>query len=194
MGGEDDTSMISIQQLETFDAEALRRLITGYRADARYVVNHQEAESEIAFTLRLVPLDRSYIKRYDYLDEETRQRYQSAAAPGYCFGAYDGDLLVGIVLAEPHWWNNSLWVWEFHVAETHRRQGIGRRLMETVAEKSKKAGLRTIVCETQTTNTPAIQAYRKLGFRIEGIDISYYTNQDYPDGEVAIFMKRRLGS
>lgn len=24
------------------------------------------------------------------------------------------------------------------------------------------------------------------------IDISYYTNEDYPDGEVAVFMKRRL--
>jgi hypothetical protein len=24
------------------------------------------------------------------------------------------------------------------------------------------------------------------------IDLSYYTNEDYPDGKVAIFMKRRL--
>ena len=38
----------------------------------------------------------------------------------------------------------------------------------------------------------AIQIYRQLGFRVEGVDLSYYTNEDYPDGEIAIFMKRRL--
>jgi len=64
--------------------------------------------------------------------------------------------------------------------------------MEALAEKARKAGLRTIVCETQTTNAPAIRFYRKLGFNIEGIDLSCYSNEDFPDGEIAIFMKRRL--
>jgi len=53
-------------------------------------------------------------------------------------------------------------------------------------------GLRIIVWETQTTNVPAIRAARRLGFQLESIDISYYTNADYPAGEMAVFMKRRL--
>jgi ribosomal protein S18 acetylase RimI-like enzyme len=65
-------------------------------------------------------------------------------------------------------------------------------LMECVAEKAKGAGFRTIVCETQNTNVMAIKIYRKLGFRLEGIDISCYSNSDYPDGEIAVLMKRRL--
>jgi ribosomal protein S18 acetylase RimI-like enzyme len=69
---------------------------------------------------------------------------------------------------------------------------IGKRLMECVSEKAKRAGFRTIVGETQNTNGIAIRIYRKLGFRVEGIDISYYSNNDYPDGEIAVFMKRRL--
>ena len=64
--------------------------------------------------------------------------------------------------------------------------------MEDVAQRAKNAGFRTIVCETQNTNVMAIKVYSKLGFRLEGIDISHYANNDYPDGEIAVFMKRRL--
>ena len=64
--------------------------------------------------------------------------------------------------------------------------------MECVAEAASRAGFRIIVCETQNTNPTAIKVYRKLGFRVEGVDISFYSNHDYPEGEIAIFMKRRL--
>jgi len=64
--------------------------------------------------------------------------------------------------------------------------------MERAAAKARQAGLRAILCETQTTNITSITVYRSLGFRIEGVDISHYPNADYPDGEVAILMKRRL--
>jgi ribosomal protein S18 acetylase RimI-like enzyme len=43
-----------------------------------------------------------------------------------------------------------------------------------------------ILCETQTTNVPAIDFYRRVGFKLEGIDLSYYSNEDWPDGEVAV--------
>lgn len=73
-------------------------------------------------------------------------------------------------------------MWELHVAETHQRRGIGRQLVEALTEKACAAGLRTLVCETQNTNMPAMRSYWKLGFQIEGIDVSYYSNADYPDG------------
>ena len=62
-----------------------------------------------------------------------------------------------------------------------------------MAQKGRAAGLRTLVCETRNTNVPAIRFYRKLGLDLEGIDLSYYSNTDYPDGEIAVFMKKRLG-
>ena len=103
-----------------------------------------------------------------------------------------GEELVGALIAETRAWNKTLWVHEFHVAAERRGQGIGRMLMEHAAAQAKAAGLRAIVCETQNQNANAIQAYRALGFRPEGIDISYYTNADYPDRGIAVFMKRRL--
>ena len=96
------------------------------------------------------------------------------------------------MIAEPQPWNKSVTVWEFHVAEAQRGQGLGRRLMERVIEQARRDKFRIIVCETQTTNAPAIHIYRRLGFQIEGVDISFYSNHDYPDGEMAVFMKRRL--
>jgi len=105
-------------------------------------------------------------------------------------GAYDGDQIVGLALAEAQHRNRSLWVWQFEVLEAYRRKGVGRQLMDSLAEKARHAGLRIIVCETQNTNVPAINFYRKAGFSVEGIDISYYTNNDIDNFEVAIFMKK----
>ena len=183
--------MIEIRRLTELSSADLRRVGSGYSSDSRYVVVYAESEGCVSFELRLAPLDRPYVREWDY-DERTLERYERVLAMGYSFGAYDGSLLVGLVVAEPEGWNRSLWVWEFHVAESYRKRGIGRRLMTCVAERAERAGLRTIVCETQNTNVTAINVYRKLGFRIEGIDISYYSNEDYPGSEIALFMKRRL--
>lgn len=127
-----------------------------------------------------------------HYDDEILQQYNTILNAGYSFGAYDGNLLVGLIIAEEYRWNRVLYVHEFHVVKTHRSQGIGKRLMECVAEKASRADFRTIVCETQNTNPTAINVYRKLGFRVEGVDISFYSNDDYPEGEMAVFMKRRL--
>ena len=65
-------------------------------------------------------------------------------------------------------------------------------MMEELAERGRTSGLRIVVCETQNINIPAIHFYRRVGFNIEGIDLWYYSNDDQPAGEVAVFMKRRL--
>lgn len=185
--------MATIQSLHDLDTAQLSSIITGYTSHEKYTVTYTEKEEGASFVLHLTPLDKSRIKKYEDLDEETVTRYQQVMQLGYSFGAYSGDTLAGIALAEPHGWNQTLWVWEFHIDEAYQRQGIGKQMMDALVEKAKAAGLRAIVCETQTTNVPAIRFYRSMGFRIEGVDLSYYSNQDYPDGEIAVFMKRLLG-
>lgn len=182
--------MIKIRSLVTLNTTDLERVAGGYHSEEKYAVLCTRAEGQVSFDLRLVHLEKPFIKKFD--PAETLQRYEKVRHHGYSFGAYDGELLVGLLIGEPHEWNRSLWVWEFHVAKTYRQLGIGRQMMELVAGKAKAEGFRTIVCETQNTNVTAIMVYRKLGFRFEGIDISYYSNDDYPDGEIAVFMKRRL--
>ena len=64
--------------------------------------------------------------------------------------------------------------------------------MDNLAAHAQSQHLRVMVAETQTTNMPAIRFYRKAGFTFDAIDLSYYTNRDIAEGEVAIFMKRKL--
>ena len=183
--------MIEARSLTQVNLTDLKRVASGYFSDSKYAVVHTETESCVSFDLRLVTLDKPYVKRFHYNDA-ILQQYNTVLSTGYSFGAYDDNLLVGLIIAEEHQWNRSLSVHEFHVAKTHRNQGIGKQLMECVTEKASRAGFRIIVCETQNTNPTAINVYRKLGFRVEGIDISFYSNHDYPEGEIAVFMKRRL--
>ena len=164
--------MLEIRPLMQISAEDLARIASGYTSDSQYAVGYHDAATHTAFELVLAKLAKLYVKVYDHFDAETVQRYAQILESGYSFGAFDDDQLVGILIGEPQRWNHSVAVWEFHVAETHRHRGIGRRLMDAVVEQAKLTNVRIIVCETQNTNALAIQAYRKLGFRVEGVDIS----------------------
>jgi ribosomal protein S18 acetylase RimI-like enzyme len=183
--------VIAIQPLRTFSDSDFQRIVQGYITRERYRVERDSSEAGLRIQLTLEALPKPFQKEFSSNTEELT-RYRDHLGEGFSFGAYRDQHLVGLVLAQPHWWNKSLWVWEFHVDPAYQHQGIGRQLMEAVAGKAEQAGLRVLVCETQNTNVNAIRAYRRLGFEVEGIDLSYYTNHDIPDGEVAIFMKRQL--
>lgn len=184
--------MIEIRPLARFDAVRLRQIASGYTANEIYRVEYSGEEAEIVFRLMLEPLPEPRVFQFPF-DEEDLEMYEAIIPSRFCLGAYDHGLPVGVALAEPRTWNNTLWIWEFHVAETHRGRGIGRRLMEHLAASAGETGLRSLICETQNTNVPAIRFYRAVGYRMEGIDISYYTNEDMlPGRTVAVFMKRRL--
>ncbi len=183
--------MFEIRPLIQFDAAQFQETATGYVSNARYVVRKSESDARAAITLELEELKTPYTKTWDY-GEEDWARYRQVVERGFSLGMYDGDLLIALAIAEAVQWNRSFWVWEFHVAPSHQGRGAGGQLMEALAEKAAQAGMRVMVCETQNTNLPAIRFYRQAGFEIGGLDLSYYSNQDVEEGEVAIFMKRKL--
>jgi ribosomal protein S18 acetylase RimI-like enzyme len=184
--------MISLQPLLELSHADFEQVAGQYTCTETYKVTYADSDTGTTFQIQLVPLEQPFIGKYDHFDQETVDRYRQVVKHGFSVGAYAGTDLVGMLIADVQEWNSSLWVWEFHVAASYRGQGIGRMMMEWAAEKAQAAGLRTIVCETQNQNASAIHAYRKLGFQLEGIDISYYTNTDYPDRGIAVFMKRRI--
>lgn len=184
--------MVVIRPLSSIDASLLERLITGYTSTEVYRVIREETPDTIRFELRLTPLEQPFVKRYAPLDSTELQRYSGLAAAGHAFGAFDGKTCVGIALCEPQRWNSSLTICEFHIAPEFQRQDIGRALMGAVEAHAHDDGLRCLVCETQTTNVPAIRFYRALGFTVDAVDISLYANDDIERGEVAVFMKKRI--
>lgn len=184
--------MVAIRLLPSIDAALLERLITGYTSSEVYWISKEETDDTIFFELRLTPLEQPFVKRYPPLDSTELQRYRGLAATGNAFGAFEGETCVGIALCEPQRWNSSLSVWEFHIAPEVRWQGVGRALMAAVEVHAREEGLRCLVCETQTTNVPAIRFYRAIGFTVDAVDISLYANDDIERGEVAVFMKKRV--
>lgn len=184
--------MLTIQSITHIDQSVLQHLIIGYETDEIYRITKSETDAMTIFEVCLTSVPQRFVKRYSPLDSATSQRYAAIVQAGHSFAAYDEGQCIALAIGEVQEWNGSLMIWEFHVAPSHQGQGIGRRLMETVADHAQSQRLRVLVCETQSTNVPAIRFYRSLGFVLDGIDLSLYTNQDYPDGEVAIFMKRYL--
>jgi streptothricin acetyltransferase len=184
--------MIDYRILTELIPADLQRVAGGYVSEERYSVAWQDSDAHASFELRSVPLEKPYVKSFAHFDAHTLDRYEKMLSQGFSLGAYAGNLLVGFLIAEIQEWNRSMMVWEYHVARTHQNRGIGRTLMDRVKSAARQAGMRIIICETQNVNVPAIRIYHKLGFRIEGVDLSFYTNEDYPEGEVAVFMKCRL--
>lgn len=188
----ESTGEPEIRPLKTLNASDLSRIAIGYTATEKYLAVKKETDEQTMISLVRVILKQPFTKRFTW-DAATLAGYERVAGQGLSFGLYIGDELVGIALAEVHRWNRTLWVHELHVAEAYQSQGFGRRLIERLASAARERELRALVCETQSTNVPAIDFYHRVGLRIDGIDLSYYTNHDASEGgEVAVFMKLKL--
>jgi ribosomal protein S18 acetylase RimI-like enzyme len=185
--------MIQISTLTDLDPADLERINQGYTSTHKYVVQKVETPAQTTLSLTLTPLPVPYTKRW-YSDEAELARYRQVVAAGLSRAAYVDGRMAALAIAEAQHWNRSLWIWEFHVEPAYRGQGVGRQLMEAMAIVAQQAGLRVLVCETQNTNVPAINFYRAVGFELDAVDLSYYTNQDIAAGEVAFFMKRKLNA
>lgn len=73
------------------------------------------------------------------------------------------------------------------VAPEHRRQGLGRQLMEWLTATALEAGVLRIDLELRADNTGARAFYERLGFREAGSIAGYYQGR-----ETALRMSRRL--
>lgn len=177
--------------LQSFDPADLKRMATGYVSDAVYRATKSETPNGLTISLQLEPLTAPYVKHMD-ATEDLHESYARWVSRGCSMGAYVGGRLVGIALADRQVWNGVLWIWEFHVDPAYRRQGVGRGLMAAMVNLARQKAVRCITLEVQNTNVPAIRFYRSVGFEMDAVDLSYYTNTDATDGEVAIFMKHKL--
>jgi RimJ/RimL family protein N-acetyltransferase len=65
------------------------------------------------------------------------------------------------------------------VAASHRRQGIGRALLERTVEWARASGIRKLELHVFAYNAPAIALYESFGFVQEGYRRGHYRR----DGE-----------
>jgi ribosomal protein S18 acetylase RimI-like enzyme len=85
-------------------------------------------------------------------------------------------------------WNNRMRVWEFLVEEEFRERGIGTLLMKHAVKIAKEKGARMLVLETQTNKDTAIKFYLNFGFKLIGLDVAAYSNEDSEKREIRLEM------
>ncbi len=85
-------------------------------------------------------------------------------------------------------WNNRLVITQLLVSPKKRGQGIGKQLIDLAVKIANEEDFRLITLETQTCNIPAIEFYKKCGFKFAGTNLHFYSNDDISENEVMIEM------
>jgi ribosomal-protein-alanine N-acetyltransferase len=93
-----------------------------------------------------------------------------------CIGmvAESDDAVVAFMIYELH--RSSLHVLNFAVARSHRRLGIGTRMMEKLVGKLSPDRRSRIVLEVRETNLPAQLFFRSLSFRAISVLKDFYSD------------------
>ncbi|MEG0927133.1 GNAT family N-acetyltransferase [Chryseobacterium sp.] len=153
----------------------------GYTTDKIYSVSSIEYSNSFEFTLREKSL--SYTKNWK-TDSDELEELNAIIEKGNSFGVFADGELQGWIIGEHRIWNNSFYIENILVNEKYRRQGFGIILIKNAIKEARSLNCRVIELETQNTNYPAIQFYRRMGFNITGLNTRLYDNPD----EIALFM------
>jgi RimJ/RimL family protein N-acetyltransferase len=87
----------------------------------------------------------------------------------------DGRVVARLSLArDPHPASSHVADLGLMVAASHRRQGIGRALLDTAFEWARASGVRKLELHVFPHNTPALALYESLGFVREGVRKGHY--------------------
>ena len=92
-----------------------------------------------------------------------------------CLVAEAGGEIAGFILADhvgDHAHINTI-----DVLESHRRRGLGSRLLAATEEALARSGVRTVKLETATTNPAAVAFWQRHGYRTIGVLERYYLDR-----------------
>jgi len=155
--------------------------LNGYTTEIIYSVSSIEFGGSFEFILKEKSLP--YTKIWETTSEELEE-LNRIIEQGNSFGAYVNEELAGWIICEHRTWNNSFYIENILIDEKHRRQGIGIMLIKSAIKEARRLNCRVIELETQNTNYPAIQFYKRMGFNITGLNTRLYNNSE----ELALFM------
>jgi ribosomal protein S18 acetylase RimI-like enzyme len=88
-------------------------------------------------------------------------------------------------------WNRRLVLWHLYVDEPARGRGLARALVDAVETEGRRLGARHLWLETSSLNAPGVEAYRRLGFSLTGVDLTLYDGTP-AEGEAALFFSKPL--
>ena len=103
---------------------------------------------------------------FDHEPKAEATRRFLAAAGHHLLIAYDGDLPIGFITGvettHPDK-GTEMFMYELGVAESHRRRGVGRALVERLATIARSAGCYGMWVATDDANPAALATYERAG-------------------------------
>ncbi|WP_080780181.1 GNAT family N-acetyltransferase [Chryseobacterium phocaeense] len=155
--------------------------LNGYETDKILSVSFVEYAGSFEFVLKEKQI--SYTKVWN-TDADDIDELNEIIEHGHSFGVFENEELMGWIICEHRTWNNSFYIENILVSEKMRRKGAGALLIKNAVREARQLNCRILELETQNTNFPAIQFYRRLGFSITGLNTRLYENAE----ETAVFM------
>ncbi|MFW5838602.1 MAG: GNAT family N-acetyltransferase [Bacillota bacterium] len=155
-------------------------LIFKYTTDSFYDVIYKENENIFAITLAKKSLKTPIEKTF------TSTLFEPYLDNPLAFGYFLGDTIVGYIEVNKEIWHNALRVTNILVDQQYRRQKVGKTLMDYIKDYATAEKHRVVLLETQSCNTKAIDFYRKQGFKLVGLNMVDYTNNDINNKEVRL--------
>ncbi|OZM56104.1 hypothetical protein CIB95_13425 [Lottiidibacillus patelloidae] len=178
--------MIQFKKIDKRNYPNGKKIIYEYTSDKYYNVIFKEVENGWRIEFLLKYFDNPFHK---YLEWNLFDDYHDHIE---CYIAkFDGEE-IGVVSVSHEKWNNVLRINDIHVQQSHQKKGIGSKLITFVKTRATELGVRALVVETQTSNYPAIDFYRKHDFNLIGCDFLSYSNNDIEKKEVRIEMGLNL--
>ena len=158
-----------------------------FKLEFDYTTNYYydvEIEQNEIFSIKLVK------KPYDGEVEKvfTMKLYQEWLEEPSAFLLSKDSKTIGYLEVNKESWSNRLRITELLIFEEYRHLGYGTVLLDKAKDIAKKDNLREIILGTETCDSKAIDFYIKNGFRVNGIDLSFYGNNDVEKREVRIEM------
>jgi ribosomal protein S18 acetylase RimI-like enzyme len=164
------------------DLTGIEKIDRSYSTDRIYGVRR----GELGFWLDEECVDPPLHKTYLHPSPELSDRLLVAVV---------GDEAVGCGELRFDSWSQRAEIEHLTVSAAFRRQGVGRLLLRALDERARQEpSTRWLWLETQNINYPAIQFYRRMGFRLCGLDETLY-RPGIPGmlpGEVALYFAREL--
>ena len=182
MKEEDSITIIELRKNDAY----LKEIGSEYTSSYYYDVSVHEETGFWKIELARKPFEKALDKNYhgklfeDHIEEPR------------AFAALCGDRQVGWLELGYDRWNNRMRVWELLVEDEFRKRGIGTLLVNNAARIAKEKGARMLVLETQTNNDVAVKFYLDFGFKLIGLDIAAYSNEDLEKREIRLELGLKL--
>lgn len=158
-----------------------------YESEGHYRVKIDANEDGWTINLRKEKFPETFVKHDENDRVVTDYKGDSELYEALVDGAAAGKLQI-----EFQEYNKSVRVWDIDVWPKFKRMGVGKAMMELAIRRAREMGARRIVLETQSSNLPAIEFYKKMGFDLIGLDGTHYHNDDMERGEVRLEMALHL--